>query len=171
MDSARGGIRWRKAGTVLLLCAGAILGCSRGEQGKPAGSTALEVDDRDSVIASHIALVKAWESGNVDAFVALLDPSPDLLIFHPVRADRFETIAAIRDALPVMFDKLGKAAWTEAHPYIVVNGNVAWLTEHFVIESANLETPFVGRATEIWVRTGDTWRLSHAHWSQRPYEE
>jgi ketosteroid isomerase-like protein len=67
-----------------------------------------------------------------------------------------------------MFGGYEEMSWTEVHPALQVRGDVAWLTYNVLAESPDLEHPFIGRGTEIWVRHNDEWRLAHGHWSAQP---
>jgi len=137
----------------------------------PAGGTTRAADpDRDTraVIEAHEALIEAYETADTDAFVALLEPSAELLIFHPRLVDRFDGIDRAKQGLARMFERLGGAKWSVFHPIVIVRGEVAWVTSHVLIESPTLEAPLLGRGTEIWVRRGEGWRLVHGHWSEDP---
>lgn len=122
--------------------------------------------DAQAVMEAHQALVDAYERGDVDAYVNLLSPSPELLIYHPFVEDRFDDIDEIRQKLGRMFGKISERTWTDAHPSVVVNGDVGWVASHVLIKSPDLDSAFVGRGTEIWIRTPAGWRLVHAHWSE-----
>jgi len=149
------------------LCAGLIAcatGEPAGEEAAPAGEAAKA--DEMGLIAAHKSLIDAMEAGDVAALTALLDPSPDLLIFHPFLENRFNGIGEVDQGLSRMFEELGTLSWTEAHGKIDLEGNVGWVTSHILIKSASLPSPFVGRGTEIWVYGPGGWRLNHAHWSE-----
>jgi ketosteroid isomerase-like protein len=120
--------------------------------------------DAQAVIEAHKALVAAYQSGDVEAYVGLLAPEP--LIYHPFVEDRFDDTEEIRRNLGRMFGRFSERAWTDVHPGVEVNGDVAWLTAHVLIKSPELESAFVGRGTEIWLRTPAGWRLAHGHWSE-----
>jgi ketosteroid isomerase-like protein len=122
--------------------------------------------DAQAVMEAHEALVDAYERGDIEAFVNLLAPSPDLLIYHPFVEDRFDDIDEIRQKLGRMFGRFSERAWTDAHPSVVVNGDVAWVASHVLIKSPDLDSAFVGRGTEIWLRVPAGWRLVHGHWSE-----
>jgi ketosteroid isomerase-like protein len=128
-------------------------------------------EDERAVVEAHRTLIAAYEAGDVYAFVSLLDPSPSLLIFHPLLESRFDTIAQVREGLGKMFEHLGGASWTDAHALVTVWGDVAWVTSHMAVEAPGLSRPFIGRGTEIWVRDAGSWRLTHAHWSADPEAE
>jgi len=146
----------------------AVMACT------PAGPPGEETDraaepagpDDIGLIAAHKALIGAMEAGDVAAFTALLDPSPDLLIFHPFLENRFNGIGEVDQGLSRMFEELGALSWTEAHGRIDLEGNVGWITAHVLIKSASFPNAFVGRGTEIWVHGPGGWRLKHAHWSE-----
>lgn len=150
---------------VLLLAAGCA---GPGEHaGAATDRPAIDPDaDRDALIDAHLQLLAGMESANAETFVAVLDDSPDLLIFHPFLRDRFHGIGEVRDNLNVMFSHMPESSWTEVHPAITIDGNVGWLTYNVLVKSAALEQPFIGRGTEIWTRTDDGWRLIHGHWSE-----
>jgi len=160
-----------RGGLLAFATAAALLsGCAApsGEPGSPSHPATTPEQDMNAVIVVHQSLARAYENGDADAFVALLRPSPDLLIFHPRLENRFDGVEEIRSQMGRMFARLGGAKWTDVHPQVVVDGDVAWLTGQVLIEAPGLEYPFVGRATEIYVRGDDGWRLGHAHWSEDP---
>jgi len=98
----------------------------------------------------------------------MLDPSAELLVFHPQFNHRFEGIDEVRQEIGKMFDRLAGADWSDHHAAVVVEGDVGWITSQVLIESPNLDPPFIGRGTEIYVRRPEGWRLIHAHWSAVP---
>lgn len=135
---------------------------------KPAESRRDVGQDVAAVVAAHKALVRAYESGDGAAFLGLLDPTPQLVVFHPFLQNRFDGIDTAREEIPKMFARLGPSEWTDVHSAVVVEGDAAWLTGQVLVEPANRERPFIGRGTEIWVRRDDGWRLAHGHWSPNP---
>jgi ketosteroid isomerase-like protein len=155
-----------------VLCIGLVVAaCSGGGEGASGttaagGSEAAGAADEMGVIAAHKQLIDAMEAGDVAAMTALMDPSTNLLIFHPFIENRFEGIGEVDAGLGKMFGELGPVSWTEAHASIGIEGDVAWLTAHVLIKSPALPSPFVGRGTEIWVHRPGGWRLTHAHWSE-----
>lgn len=132
------------------------------------GREAVPPEVQRALIAAHRSLIEAFEGGDTEGVIRLLDPSPELLIFHPMLRGRFDSIARIKAELPAMFAAFGKATWTEVHPIVVASGDVGWVTSNVLIEAERLDTAFVGRATEIWVHRDGRWRLIHGHWSSLP---
>ncbi len=128
----------------------------------PAPATSLE----PALVEAHQALHDALSSRDVEGVVSLLDPSPNLLIFPPLVEERFDSLEDVRSKLPEMFERFGEATWTEVHAEAVRRGDVGWITSNLLIESRSLTSPFIGRGTEIWVKTQGRWRLVHAHWSE-----
>lgn len=153
---------------IIVLLASLLLSCAPAPA--PDGGAPARTPDRDrrELIEAHLALIAAYESADVEGFVALLDASPDLLVFHPALENRFDGIEDIRENLGRMFSRLRSSSWLEFHPNAIVNGDVGWITAHVLIESQGLPAPFVGRGTEIWVRREAGWRLVHGHWSANP---
>ena len=155
---------------ILLIAAGAMIaGCGGpvpqvDDTGDPGGQLSAEHE----ILEAHKALILAYETTDHGAFLDLLLPSEDLLIFHPTLQNRFQGIEEARAQVGTMFGRYEDLTWTEAHPDLIIRGDVAWLTSHVLVESPDLDQPFVGRATEVWVRHNDEWRLAHGHWSKQP---
>jgi len=124
--------------------------------------------DAQAVVDAHHAFVDAYQRGNARDLVLALDKTGDLLIFHAERQDRWTSVEEVQQNVGLMFARLGESKWSDVHLDVKVEGDVAWLTSHVVIESPNLAVPFTGRGTEVWVRRGGNWRLTHAHWSPNP---
>lgn len=150
---------------LLVACAGSGPAQEEGAAAAEPGAEATADHERD-VIAAHKAMIAALEAGDVPAMTALMDPSPEMMIFHPFVEDRFSGIGEIDEGLGRMLGSIGSVSWTEVHPTISLEGDVAWLTAQILVKSSALPSPFVGRGTEIWVRGPEGWRLKHAHWSQ-----
>jgi ketosteroid isomerase-like protein len=173
LSTASGNARWVPC--AVALCIGlALLGCQTQQQqgqqaaGPPAGSTTDPDQAQQEVIAAHEALVRAFEASDADAFIGLLAPTPELLIFHARTDNRFDGLDEVREHLAMMFEGFEEADWSDFHPVVLVDGNVAWVTSQVMISSLGFESPFVGRGTEIWKRYDDGWKLVHGHWSQVP---
>lgn len=155
-----------------LVLAVALVGCPGGDRGPDEAATKADSDlpadgeDEMGVIAAHQALIAAMEAGDVAAVTALMDPTANLLVFHPFVENRFDGIGEVDEGLDVMFGHLGPVSWTEAHSSLDMEGNVAWMTSHVLIKTPEMPGPFVGRGTEIWVLRPGGWRLTHAHWSE-----
>ena len=146
----------------------AVFACAGPQTPGDAATGGEEPDGPDEMglIAAHKALIGAMETGDVAALTALLDPSEELLIFHPFLENRFNGIGEVDSGLSRMFEEVGPVSWTEAHGRISMEGNVAWVTSHVLIKCPAMPNPFVGRGTEIWAHGPGGWRLKHAHWSE-----
>lgn len=156
-------------GAIVVSAALVPSGCRNPEAPADEAASAASLErDRDEVIDAHLALVDAYDRGDADAFVRVLDPSAELLVFHPRLQARFDGVDEVRRELPRMFARLGEAEWSDLHALVNVHGDVAWLTSEVLVESPNLPQPFAGRATEIYVRKPDGWKLVHGHWSAAP---
>ena len=165
------GPRRASAGLLLAGCAVLLPACSREAPMSPAhGRAAVAPEIQQALVVAHRGLVEAFERGDVEAICDLLYPSQELLVFHPLLRGRFNSVERIRAALPAMFDAMGPATWTDVHPMVVAEGEVAWVTSDVLIEAGRLAEPFVGRGTEIWVHEDGRWRLIHGHWSTVPEE-
>jgi len=150
------------------IVAGVSTGGCKAPPTAPPSRLEVQPEIQQALIDAHTKLIEAYESGNVDQYVSMLDPSSDLLIFHPMSEDRFESVEEIREKMPRMFARIGKVTWTDAHPVVIQRGDIAWITSNFLLDSPELDYHFIGRGTEIWVRDGDRWRLIHGHWSKQP---
>ena len=122
--------------------------------------------DEGAVISAHRTLIRAFQEGDVETAMGLLEPEDGLLIFHPFLENRFDGYEEVREGLTRMMRRVTGLEWTEVHQTLDIEGNVAWLTAQILIKAPGLEPPFVGRGTEIWVRRHEQWRLAHGHWSE-----
>lgn len=167
-ESCRGN-RSLRAGSLLVGLALVAIGCAATDTPEERIAEASDpVIDARAVIEAHGTLVAAYEKGDTNVFLLMLDESDDVMLFHPRLQDRWVGLDEIRQNLPVMFERIGKTSWLDVHLSVTVEADAAWLTSQILIESPELEAPFTGRGTEIWVRRGNDWRLSHAHWSENP---
>jgi len=144
-----------------------LVACA-GPSPAPPSRAEVQPEVQQALIDAHTRLIDAYEAGDSEAFLALLDTSRDLLLFHPMTEERFESVDEIREAMPRMFAKLGPLVWTDAHPVVIQRGEIAWITSNFLLDSPRGDFHFVGRSTEIWIRHAEGWRLIHGHWSQQP---
>jgi ketosteroid isomerase-like protein len=136
------------------------------DEAEPSTEQMTERADEGAVISAHRALIRALEEANADSVRALLEPKQSLLIFHPFLENRFDGYEEVGEGIGRMLARHTPLEWTEVHQSLQIEGDVAWLTSHVVVKSPALESPFVGRGPEIWVRTYDEWRLIHGHWSE-----
>ena len=150
----------------------ASYGCQSTEQSQPTTpdpAASVEADEQ-AVIEAHQALIDAYQSVDIDAFTRHLAPAPNLLIFHPRLQSRYDGIEDVREGLGKMFERFSQTTWTDFHPIVSIEGDIGWLTSQVLVESPELEVPFAGRGTEIWLRRDDGWKLVHGHWSETPEE-
>jgi ketosteroid isomerase-like protein len=156
-------------GTALaLLLALGSTGCSPTGSDAAAPEAVVDAELEQAVITAHQSLMRAYEEQSIDQFVLLLSRSPRLVIFHPRSTHRFDGLDQVRANLGLMFERLDQATWTEAHPQVVVHGETAWVTAHVLVESPSIDTPLMGRSTEIWILEEGAWKLIHGHWSDTP---
>jgi len=133
---------------------------------EPSEVSMVARSDEGAVIAAHRSLIRAFQDGDVETVVGLLEPKEGLLIFHPFLENRFDGYEETREGLERMMERVTELEWTEVHQAVRMEGNVAWLTSQILVKTPALEPPFVGRGTEVWVRRHGQWRLAHGHWSE-----
>ena len=136
----------------------------------PVAGTQDPFADRAEVVEVHETFLAAMEAGDAEAVEALIDSAHDVLVFHPAVMTRFDGPQAVADGVATMLARRGPVDFTEVHLQAWVDGDVAWLTSHLLLESPAVPEPFAARGTEVWRRTDGGWRLAHAHWSAQPPE-
>ena len=133
---------------------------------EPSEISMVARSDEGAVISAHRNLIRAFQDGDVETALSLLEPTDSLLIFHPFLENRFDGYEETREGLTRMLARVTDTEWTEVHQALDMEGNVAWLTSQILVKAPGLDPPFVGRGTEIWVRRHGQWRLTHGHWSE-----
>ena len=132
----------------------------------PRQAPVASAEEEQSLIDAHLALIAAFQNLDADAFVALLEPTQPLLIFHPLLENRFDGRDEAREGVARMFSRMDDVSWTDVHPTVMIRGELAWVTSQILVTSSHMSDPFVGRGTEIWIRGDDGWKLIHGHWSE-----
>lgn len=120
------------------------------------------------VLEAHERLIESYTQGDTETFSSLLDPSAELLIFHPRGYFQFESFPQVRKGMEHMLKRLGASEWVEREIRVVVRDEVGWVTSLILIEWEGMTEPLMARGTEVWVKRAAGWRLIHGHWSESP---
>ncbi|MCP3979733.1 MAG: nuclear transport factor 2 family protein [bacterium] len=162
--------------SVLALLVVATAGCASQEavqaeeEAPPSDGCTLESAERVAgVSAAHEAWIAAYQQADVEALGEMLDTDGPLSVFHPFVENRFNGAADVRGGMAQMFARVGRSAWSELKPQVVVEGDVGWVVSDVMLKSPGLEASFVGRGTEIWICRAESWKLAHAHWSEHAH--
>jgi len=124
-------------------------------------------EERAAVMTAHRDLLTAYATADIDALAGLMNPSEDLLIYHPRGNLQFKSLPSVRHGLERMLNRVGPLTWSdERNNHVVVSGDVAWHTYELGMAWSGDVDPIDVRGTEIWLQRAGGWRLVHAHWSE-----
>ena len=112
--------RRRSVPLLLALALGLVLAACGGYDSAPDEATGAAAAaegaqgglDEMGLIAAHKSLIRAMEEGNITDLTALMDPTSDLIVFHPFVENRFDGITEVDEGLGRMFEQLGGVSWT-----------------------------------------------------------
>jgi ketosteroid isomerase-like protein len=118
--------------------------------------------DVDAVRAANLAFYAAHEARDLDAMAAVWDHGDGAICVHP-GWPILRGWTAIEDSWRRIFSGPGRNQFILTNDSIVVEGSVAWVTlDENLVDAGSTGTI---AATNIFVRTDDTWRLVVHHGS------
>lgn len=119
-------------------------------------------DPAAAVIALERQALDGLARGNPDALIALSDP--DISYFHVMTGRRLDGAAAVRALVEPYRGQSLFETYEMLDPRVQVSGDVAVLTYVLSRRSGGVDGRWNG--TQVYRRTGATWRIIHTHWSQ-----
>jgi len=115
--------------------------------------------------AAEAAFYRAFEASDLDAMMAVWLDAEEILCIHPM-GGRLVGRSAVRESWAQIFAGEGALRFTLGEPLYLTSGDVS---VHFVYEEIRFGAGFAERsriqATNVYVRTGDGWRIQAHHGS------
>ena len=108
-------------GMMILVSTGTGVAQTEGENGE------------EVVMGLHRQLIEAYSNGDTETFRSLLDPSAELLIFHPRGYFQFESFPQVSKGMEHMLKRLGASTWVERDVRVVIREEVGWVTSLIAI--------------------------------------
>ncbi len=123
---------------------------------------AAERSPEAEILAMERGVMEGWLKGDPAPMLATL--APDVTYFHFPVEKRLEGIEAVKAMCEpyrgrALFDR-----YEIVDPKVRVTGEVAVLTYQLSFTAGT--TSSVWNATQVYRRTKEGWRVTHAHWSQ-----
>ncbi len=122
----------------------------------------------EAILALERAALDRWNKGDVEGCIELY--ADDLTYFDPITETRLDGLPAVAEHFRAFFaGKIDIPRYEIRNPRVVTDGDLAVLSYNLVNYvrgpdgAETLGTPW--NSTQVYRRTGDTWRVVHVHWS------
>lgn len=146
-----------------ILTIGAIVISVAAAGGQHAGDKAIA----DRIIAMEKAALDRWGKGDVTGYFEIM--ADDITYFDPNVDKRVDGISAIRAYIGPFAGKIKIDRYEMVAPHVQVAGDVAVLSFRIInyAKQPDGKETVANRwnTTEVYRRTGDTWKISHSHFS------
>ena len=141
---------------LMALFAPALSGCQRPSAGQS--------DPAQAILAQERRALDHWAAGNPLGYLDV--DAADVTYFDDIGAQsRVEGIEAMRSYFTSLKGKIPPHKYEIVDPKVQVYGDIGILTLHYNA-SATDGTPLAHwKATSVYRRIGNEWRVVHAHWS------
>lgn len=123
-----------------------------------------ERDVAGAILARERAALDRWSGGDPSGYAR--DGADDLTYFDDIGAhSRVDGLEAVRRYLGTLEGRIPAHEYEIVDPRVQVFGDVGILTLHYHPFGADGEPLARWKATSVYLRVTDEWRLVHAHWS------
>ena len=140
----------------LLALAPVLSGCQRPSAGQS--------DSAQAILAQERRALDQWSAGNPLGYLDVY--AADVTYFDDIGAgSRVEGIEAMRGYLTSLKGKIPPHNYEIANPEVQVYGDIGVLTLHYNASASDGKPLAHWKATSVYRRIGDEWRVVHAHWS------
>jgi catechol 2,3-dioxygenase-like lactoylglutathione lyase family enzyme len=116
----------------------------------------------ETIVALERAALERWGRGDPSGFLEI--SADDVVYFDPFQERRLNGIAELRELYESIRGQVSIVRFDLMAPVVQASGDMAVLTFNFVAESTN-EGTSRWNCTEVFRRTGSTWRIIQTHWS------
>jgi ketosteroid isomerase-like protein len=127
--------------------------------------------DAARILELHREFVTANQNIDVEWLRAHMAPGPDTLTWFNLNKSDYIGVDHICRLWEFLAHVAGGAEQfvQSIDPHVHIDGNIAWVDSHIDLEAdfgAMGKVKQSSRATEIWQRDGDDWKMVHFHCSE-----
>jgi ketosteroid isomerase-like protein len=121
-------------------------------------------DAEQAILAQERRALAQWAKGNTLGYLDIA--ADDVTYFDDIGAHaRVDSIAAMRTYLTSLQGKIPPHRYEMLDPKVQVYGDIGILTLRYEAYGAAAEPLSRWKATSVYRRADDQWRIVHAHWS------
>ncbi len=121
-----------------------------------------EKDIASAVIALESAALERWGNGDPSGFLEIC--APDVVYFDPNLESRIDGLESLTWYYEPIRGKIFFERFELLNPKVQVVGDAAVLTFNYISHDADdRQSPW--NCTEVYRRTGSTWKIIQTHWS------
>lgn len=140
----------------LLLLAAIASACAPGP-GSPPGAA-------DEILAQERRALDQWAQGNPLGYLDV--DAPDVTYFDDIAAQsRVDGVDAMRAYFASLQGRIPAHRYEILDPKVQLYDNVGILTLRFQARTLEGQPLALWKATSVYRRSGEEWRIVHAHWS------
>jgi ketosteroid isomerase-like protein len=130
---------------------------------QPAASGQKE-EAEQAIVAQERSALEQWSKGNTLGYLDVV--ADDVTYFDDIGAHaRVEGIAAMRTYLTSLRGKIPPHRYEMLDPKVQLYGDIGILTLRYEAYGTAAEPLSRWKATAVYRRADDQWRIVHAHWS------
>lgn len=121
-------------------------------------------DAEQAIVAQERGALEQWAKGNPLGYLDIV--ADDLTFFDDIGAhSRVNGIGAMRTYLTSLKGKIPPHRYEMVDPKVQLYGNIGILTLRYEAYGADSQPLPPWKATSVYRRADDQWRIVHAHWS------
>lgn len=146
----------RPALGLLALLTGLLMGCQNAAPGSQGAEQAIVAQERRAL--------EQWAKGNPLGYLDI--DAEDVTYFDDIGAhSRVDGREAMRTYLTGLRGKIAPHRYESLDPKVQLYGDIGILTLRYEAYGAAAQPMARWKATSVYRRTNDRWRIVHAHWS------
>jgi hypothetical protein len=121
-------------------------------------------DPEQAILAQERRALEQWSKGNSLGYLDIA--ADDVTYFDDISAhSRVDGKAAMRTYLTALKGKIPPHRYEMLDPKVQLYGNIGILTLRYEAYGADPQPLSRWKATSVYRRVNDEWRIVHAHWS------
>ena len=124
----------------------------------------MSTSPREEILAQERRALDQWSSGRASGYIEI--DADDVTYFDDIGAHgRIEGIDALRQYFAGLDGQIPPHEYEMADPHVQVYGDTGILSFRYelTMEDGSAGQPW--KASSVYHRIGDEWRIVHAHWS------